>query len=214
MKIKFIKLMVSVTILMPVLFSCSGGSGSSDAPLFGSIPGEYEKFQAEKDKISEEAKNIKSESDKAKLIEKSEKMKEEWSAKFEKSAKALDGQPIEFAESNLKVTKPISLEFVKISGKSNPAPEFKINGSAEAAREIKLDFSYVLPSQTVYIVGYNAEGEQLYKIRAGSIAVENVDGMAVVKAGTPVEFNNTFYFNTSYVKEYMDTKTLKLEILR
>lgn len=209
---KSIKLLALVAI-MPMLFSCSGGSGSSSTLLFGSLPGVYDQFQAEKDKISEEAKNIKSEEEKAKLIEKSEKMQEKWSAKIEESAKALDGKTIEFAESDIKVTEPVSLEYDGFFSKSGMNPKFKVNGGAEVVNEINTDFDYVLPNEKVCIVGYNAEGQELYHIAVGSVPVENVDGKVVVKAGTPVKFSS-FSYSTNKSEEYKEAKTLKLEVLR
>lgn len=210
---KTIKLMALVAILTPMLFSCSGGVGSSDTLLFGSLPGVYGQFQTEKDQLQEEAKNINSEADKAKLIEKSEKMKEEWSAKIEESAKSIDGKTIEFAESDIKVINPISLQFDGFFSKTDMTPKFKINGSAEAPAEINTGEMYVGTSENVYIVGYNAEGQEVYQIKGGFIPVENVDGKAVVKAGTAVNFD-TFHFSGKKVEEYEAAKTLKLEVRR
>lgn len=211
MKMKSIKLLALVAALMPMLFSCSGGASSSNSALLGSLPGEYQQFQEEKDQIGEEAKNIKSEADKKKLIEKAQKMEEKWGAKLEESAKSLDGKPLEFAESDIKVTEPVSLEFDGFFSKSDLEPKFKINGSAEAATEINTGVDYVLPSERVYIFGYDAEGQVVCKIHAGQIAVENVDGESVVKTGTPVEFS-TFNFNPN--EDYAAAKTLKLEVAR
>ncbi len=213
MKMKGFKLMAYAAILMPMLFSCSGGAGSSDTLLFGSLPGVYEQFLTEKDQITEEAKNIKSEAEKAELIEKSEKMKKEWSAKIEESAKSLDGKPIEFAESDITVIDPISLQFDGFFSKSDLDPRFSVNGSAKAASEINTGFDYVISAETIYIVGYDAEGQQVYKTKAGFISVENVDGKAIVKAETPVTFD-PILFSEKEIAEYKSAKTLKLEILR
>lgn len=212
---KSIKTMAFVAAIMPMLLSCSGSSGSSsESVLFGSLPGVYAQFQAEKDKLSEEAKNIKSEADKAKLIEKSEKQQEEWSGKIEASAKALDGKPIEFAESDIKVTEPISLQFDGFtSSKSDLLPKFKVNGSAQAAKEINTDAIYVGVSESVYIVGYNETGEQVYKIKMGFVPSENVDGNAVIKAGTPISLD-VVHFSPKYLNDYEAAKTLKLEVCR
>lgn len=210
---KCIKLMAFAAILMPMLFSCSGGSGSSNTPLFGALPGEYAKMQEEKDALQEEAKNIKSQADKAKLIEKSEKMQAKWGEKLEECAKGLDGKPIEFQESDIKITEPLSLQFDGFFSKSSMNPKFKINGSAEAATDINTDTNYVIPSETVYIVAYNADGEIAYKEKAGHITAENVDGMSVIKAGTPVIFD-VLHFSGKSVEEYEAGKTLKLEVLR
>lgn len=212
---KRIKTMAFVAAILPMLLSCSGGSGSSsESVMFGSLPGVYSQFQTEKDKLSEEAKNISSEADKAKLIEKSEKMKEDWGTKIEESAKTLDGKPIEFAESDIKVTAPISLQFDGFtSAKSDLLPKFKVNGSAEATTDINTDAIYVGVSESVYIVGYNEAGEQVYKIKVGFVPSENVDGKAVIKAGTPISFD-VVHFSPKYLNDYEAAKTLKLEVCR
>lgn len=203
--------MALAAINASILLSCSGGSGSSSAEsIFGTLPEVYEQFQSEKDQINEEAKNIKSEADKAELIEKSNKMQEKWSAKIEDSAKALDGKPIEFAESDIKVIEPVSLEFDGFFSKSDMNPKFNVNGSAEVVNEITAD-RYILSAEKVYIVGYDADGQQVYQINVGSVPVENVDGTAVIKAGTPVKFDS-FHFSSRNITEYKAAKTLKLEV--
>lgn len=208
---KSIKLLALAAILMPMMFSCSGGASSSNSALLGSLPDEYAKFQEEKAKIGEEAKNIKSEADKKKLIEKAQKMEEKWSAKLEESAKSLNGKPLEFAESDIKVTEPVSFEFDGFFSKSSMNPKFKINGGAEAATEINTGENYVLGSERVYIIGYDADGQKVCKIHAGSIDVENIDGKSVVKAGTPVRFSS-FHFNSD--ENYGASITIKLEVAR
>lgn len=199
--------------LMPLLLSCSGGGNSSSASLFGTLPGEYSKFQTEKNKITEEATNIKSEAEKAKLIEKSKKLQEKWSTKIEECAKNLDGKPIEFAESNFKVIEPISLEFNGFSSQSDLTPKFLINGSAEAQNEINTDYDYVLPSEQVYFVGYDADGQEVYHLSVGTVAVENIDGKSVVTAGTPIKFSSLRFY-PGEIENYEAAKTLKLEVDR
>ncbi len=213
MKMKSIRLMAFAAVLMPLLYSCSGGAGSSDTPLFGPIPGLYEQFQAEKDKITKEAENIKTEAEKAALIEKSTKMTEQWGVKLEEGAKSLNGKPVEFEVSNLMVNEPISLEFEGLKGKSDLLPTFKVNGRAVADADIDTGFDYVLPSEMVYIVGYDAEGQLVYKVKAGSIPAQNVDKKSVVKAGTAVTLSKV-QFSSKNVEEYKAAKTLKLEIHR
>lgn len=210
---KTFKSMAFFAIVMPLMLSCSGGGSTSDSTLFGPLPEYFEQISAEQTKLKEDAKNIKSEAEKAELIKKSEEMKEKWGAKIEESAKALNGKPVEFAESNIKVTAPVSLEFDGFFSKSDMTPKFNVNGSAEAASEINAGVDYVLPKEKVYVVGYNAEGQQVYKIDVGSIAVENVDGKAIVKAGTPVVFSS-FHMSDSKAAEYKAAKTVKLEVLR
>lgn len=210
---KTMKLMAFAAIVMPLLYSCSGGAGSSGTPLFGSLTGVYEQFQTEKNKLTEEAQNIRTEAEKAKLIEKATKMSEEWKTKIEDSAKSLNGKAIKFEESNIKVVEPVSLEFEKITNKSDLTPRFKINGSAEAATEINTGLDYVLSAEKIYIVGYNAEGQQVYKIKAGTIPVENVEGKSVAKAGAPVKFE-AISLSDKNLEDYKAAKTVKLELHR
>lgn len=210
---KIFKLMALAAIAMPFMFSCSGGGSSSDTLLFGALPGQFEQLLAEQAELKEKAKDIKSEAEKAELIKKSEEIKEKWSGKIEESAKALDGKQIEFAQSDVKVTQPVSLQYEGFFSKSDMTPKFKINGAAEVTSEINTDAPYILPSEHVYIVGYNAEGQEVYRIKAGFVAADNVDGKSVVKAGTPVTFD-PIVFSDNKVEQYKEAKTLKLEVLR
>lgn len=205
---KTFKLMALAAILLPVMSSCGG---SSETTLFGALPGTFTKYLQEKDALEEEGKNIQSEADKAKFIEKSKKMEEEWTAKIEETAKGLDGKQIEFAESDIKVTEPISLELKSVSS-SSLAPTFNIKGAAETATEITLDYSYEPSSVSVYVVGYNAEGTELFKIHAGSVAVSGyADGKATIAAGTPVELKTLSYVNKD-TENYIAATELKLEV--
>lgn len=69
---KIIKLMALAAILMPLLFSCSGGGSS--AGMLGQLPDKYAQFTEEKAELKKEAENIKTEADKKRFLEKSEKL--------------------------------------------------------------------------------------------------------------------------------------------
>lgn len=99
---KIIKLMALAAILMPLLFSCSGGGSS--AGMLGQLPDKYAQFTEEKAELKKEAENIKTEADKKRFLEKSEKLNKKWKEKLEATAKDLNGKPIEFAESQFEVT--------------------------------------------------------------------------------------------------------------
>lgn len=58
---KIIKLMALAAILMPLLFSCSGGGSS--AGMLGQLPDKYAQFTEEKAELKKEAENIKTEAD-------------------------------------------------------------------------------------------------------------------------------------------------------
>ena len=64
---KIIKLMALAAILMPLLFSCSGGSSS--AGMLGQLPDKYAQFTEEKAELKKEAENIKTEADKKRFLE-------------------------------------------------------------------------------------------------------------------------------------------------
>lgn len=193
-----------------MLSSCSGsGSGSDKGSLFGSLPSEYAEMMAERDNLKAKAKDIKSEAEKAELIQKGKEMEEKWSAKLEKTAKGLDGKEITLTDSLFKVTAPISLTFEKLNG-NDLEPSFKVNGSAETAETITIEESY-LPARIVYIAGYDAEGNELFKSEVGKVAGTLTDRTLEIPAGAQVEFE-TLKFNDKYVDKYPEAKTLRLII--
>lgn len=210
---KKMKQMALAVLLMPLLFACSGGS-STDTNLYGSLPEKYEKFMQEKADLKKQAENIKTEADKKELIEKSEKMQAEWKVKIEECAKTLNGKPIEVEKCDFTITTPLSLEFTDFYSNSNLTPSFKINGEATATSDMKTGNDFILPNENVYLVGYNAEGQEVYKTLVGNIAAENVDGKAFVKAGTPVEFKKLKFSKSDIENGCKDAKTYKLELKR
>lgn len=211
MKLKTVLcLLVMAAVMIPVGTSCSGGS-SSNSP-FGSLPEVYTEYEKAGEKLKEEAKNIKTEEDKAKYLKKSEKFTKKWSEKIEVSAKKLDGKQIDFAGDQFVATQPISFQFKNVSEKSQLYAVFNFNGSAETAEEIVLNRPLYLPSASVQMVGYDAEGQQQFSSYVGSVAVQDVDGKSVIPKGTPVTFN-TFQFGGTAIEKYVNTVVLKLEIL-
>ena len=210
---KKMKQMALAVLLMPLLFACSEG-GSTDTNLYGSLPEKYEKFMQEKADLKKQAENIKTEADKKELIEKSEKMQAEWKVKIEECAKTLNGKPIEVEKCDFTITTPLTLEFTDFYSNSNLTPSFKINGEATATSDMKTGNDFVLPSENVYLVGYNTEGQEVYKTLVGNIAAENVDGKAFVKAGTPVEFKKLKFSKSDIENGCKDAKTYKLELKR
>lgn len=204
-----IKLMAVAAIAAATMTSCGGGS-SSEALLFGKVPAIYAELKAEKDAIKEDAKSISSVSDFADLAEKENKIKEEYTGKLEEAAKALDGKEITFAEGDIKVTAPISLTYKSIS-KSDLAPSFEINGTAEAAADITPESTYSQIAYIVYIVGYDADNQEVFTNRAGLIYGEKVGDKDVIKAGTQIKFE-TLYFSARQAEEYSKATSLKLII--
>lgn len=191
--------------IMMILSSCSG-SGSGNSLLFGDLPSEFAKFKTQRDKLDEEAKNVKTEAEKAEIIKKGEKLEKKWSPKLEKASAKLDGKEINFSDSFFKVTSPVSLTFEKLSSRTLE-PVFKINGSVETAETITVEKTFS-QTQAVYIAGCDGEGNELYTIRVGRITGDVNGNTLVIPAGTPVVFSN-LTFNGSYVDKYPEAKTLK-----
>ena len=202
-------MMAVAALFMPMLFSCSGSS-SSKTNLFGTFPDQYVQFLEDKANIKKEAESIKSAEDKKALIEKSEKMNAKWREKLEESAKALSGKPIEIAECDFNVTEPISLEFKDFFSKSNLTPSFNIKGAAIAKADLQTEADYVLEKEPVYLVGYDADGKEVYKSKIGFVNVENVNGKTLLKANTPIQFD-IVHFYKSDVEGSKTAKTFKLE---
>lgn len=203
-------MMAVAALFMPLLFSCSGGSSSKNN-LLGAIPDQYAQFVEEKAQIKKKAENIKTAEDKKALIEKSEKMTAKWKEKIEESAKALSGKPIEIAECNFNITEPMSLEFDDFFSKSDLKPKFNIKGTAVAKADTQTELNYVLKSIPVYLVGYDAEGKEVFKTKAGYVDVEDVNGKAFIKANTPVKFDPV-RFGESDIEGSKTAKTYKLEV--
>lgn len=201
------KVSTFATLAVVALMALSSCSGSDNCLLFGTIPSEYAELKAQRDKLEEEAKNVKTEEDKAKLIKKNQELDEKWAPKLEKAATALDGKEINITDSLIKVTSPISLTFEKL-GSRNLDPIFKINGSAETAETITFENTFS-QSRIVYIAGYDAAGNEVYKSQVGRISGEVKLNTLEIPAGTPVEFS-TLTFSGSYVDKYPEAKTLKL----
>lgn len=203
---KIIKLVAIIAILLPVLTSCSGGS-DSESVIFGKFPSLYEKFLKEKTKLEEERKNIKTEAEKAEYLKKVDELKAKWADKLETAAKSADTQTLEFAESNVKITEPISLTFEKLDNDFKPV--YTINGKAEAAAEIISKIS-VFHLVAVNLCGYDEAGNEVFCNKVGNVkSTEENDKL--VPAGTPVNFSK-LYFSSKEVEGYINAKTLKLVI--
>lgn len=206
------KLMAIAAIVLPMLSSCSGDGATSSKPsLFGQLPEEYVQFKAEKDAFKEKAKEIKTEADKAKLIKQSQEMEEKWTTRIEKSAKALDGKPVAVADGEIKVTEPLSLTFDGFFSKSDITPVFVVSGAAQAAVDITPESEFPRSSYQVYIVGYGPDGAEVFDNRIGTIDSQEIDGKAVISAGTPVKFER-LQFSGKDAPDYPMAETLKLVV--
>lgn len=202
---KIFNLMALIAILLPIITSCSGGG--SESIIFGKFPSVYEKFLKEKETLEAEKKEIKTEADKAEYLKKVDELKQKWIEKLETAAKSADGQTLNFSESNVKVTEPLSLTFEKLD--SNLEPVYTFNGKAEAASEIQSNIS-VYGRVSVKLYGYDEAGNELFSTKVGSVDATKEDDKKVA-AGSPVNFTK-LYFSGKNVEGYINAKTLKLVI--
>lgn len=205
-KIRTLVAVIATAVI--TLTSCSGsGAGSDKNSIFGSLPSEYSEYMAERAKLKEKGEKVTTEAEKAELIEKGKKLDEKWSAKLEKAAREVDGKEINITDSLFKVTSPISLTFEKLNG-SSLAPRFKINGSAENAELITVENTFN-PQRYVYLAGYDAQGNQLFRMEVGKITGEINGTTLEIQPGTPVDFS-TLKFYPADVDKYPEAKTYKL----
>lgn len=204
---KIVTLMAIVAMAATIMVSCSG-SGSKGAP-FGSLPEKCEKFKQESDKLGEAMQNVKSEAEKAELMKKHEELVKTWKPKIEESAKALEGKTVEIAECAFEITEPLSFQFNGFFSEDKLIPSLKVNGGANIIADRDSESKY-RSTEAVYLVGYNAEGKEVYSFNVGTIALQKTDEKSFVAAGTPVDFS-TFQFGLS-TQDCKDVQTLKLEV--
>lgn len=211
MKIKkMLSLLLGALVMLPMMQSCSG-EGSSKSP-FGTLPKVYEEYLQSGEKLKKEAEKIKTDEDKAKYLEKSEKLKKEWSEKIAKAAKKLDGKTVNFEDGEFTVTEPISFQFNDISEKAYLHAVFNINGTAVTADDTTLARDFYAKDASVKLVGYDSEGQQLFKSNVGVIACQEKDGKSFIPKGTPIKFE-FFQFGGKDAPTYGNTAVLKFEVI-
>lgn len=89
-------------------------------------------------------------------------------------------------------------------------PYYGIDGEAEAASDIAPESPLPLSSYTVYIVGYDSDGNEVFESKEGFIAAQKEGDKAVIKAGTPVKFDQ-LQFSPKKIEGYGRPATLRLE---
>lgn len=219
---KFIKMTMMALLGVFALSGCSGsGSGSSsdseNCPIFGEVPGLYAEYQAQRDKLSENAMD--SESDYKEASAKAEELKEEYRAKIEEAGKKLDGKPVEIVPSeDFKVVKPVSLSFKEFANNVNAM--FNVDGEIETARDVTVEVSESwLKSHDVdylnlplMLVGCDEQGADVTGARIGSFkGFKVIDGKIVLPAGTKAELQPVPYSDNDY-DNYVKVKTVKLSL--
>lgn len=202
--------LLAALVMLPIMLSCSG-DGSSKSP-FGSLPEVYEGYLQAGEKLKKEAQNIKTDEDKAKYLEKSEKLKAEWAGKIEKAAKKLDGKTIDFEEGEFIVSEPISFQFNDIAEKAYLHAVFNVNGSAETAADTTLARDFYARDASVRMVGYDSEGQELFRTNVGVIDCQEKEGKSFIPKGTPIKFN-FFHYGGKDAPTYGNTAVLKFEVV-
>lgn len=197
--------------ILPLMMSCSGEDDSKSP--FGSLPKVYGEYLKEYDELKEKAKDIKTEKEKAEYLEKTNKLLDKWTAKIETAAKKLDGKVVEFGEGQFVTTQPISFQFSKINQKDYTYVVFDFNGSAETAEDIAFERNYYTPAKSVRMVGYDAEGQQLfYERNVGSVEVIEKDDKSFIPKGTPIKLSS-FQFGGANMDMYRNATVLKFEVV-
>lgn len=215
---KTIRLMALAAIFAASMASCSSkeasseteaASAASESVIFGELPALHNQMQAEKDAIKKETKSATTESQLTDLMEKSDQLKEKYTTKIEDAAKALNGKAISIADGDIKVTEPVTLTYDGLFSKQDITPKFKVSGKAEAAADITPDVKYAQKSFTVYIAGYDKDGNEVFASKIGFIDAADAGGKSTIKAGTPVKFDG-LQFGAKKAADYQKATTLKL----
>ena len=89
-------------------------------------------------------------------------------------------------------------------------PYYGVDGQAEAAADIVPASALPQNSYNVYIVGYDADGKEVFESKDGFIAAQKEGDKAVIKAGTPVKLDQ-LQFSPKKIEGYERAATLGLQ---
>ncbi len=89
-------------------------------------------------------------------------------------------------------------------------PYYGVDGQAEAAADIVPAGALPQNSYNVYIVGYDADGKEVFESKDGFIAAQKEGDKAVIKAGTPVKLDQ-LQFSPKKIEGYERAATLGLQ---
>lgn len=218
---KSIVITMSMGIFALLLTSCGGSTGTSDdALLFGKVPGIVERFNAEKENFKSKASNISSEKELAALVEKSEKLSEETFEKAQKAAEAWSGTTLDITpDDSFTIVTPLTVTFKDFFSKLSMTPQYTVAGEIKVAKDYICDISENLlgyyhrqgglPQQTVDLVGFDAEGNEVVSEKIGYVQCEFIGEQVGVPAGTIVKLES-LVMSSKRVAEYPKVKSLKL----
>lgn len=89
-------------------------------------------------------------------------------------------------------------------------PYYGVDGQAVAAADIVPASALPQNSYNVYIVGYDADGKEVFESKDGFIAAQKEGDKAVIKAGTPVKLDQ-LQFSPKKIEGYERAATLGLQ---
>lgn len=199
-----IKFLTVVAVMVAALTSCGGGASR----LFGDLPDIYIERDAAIKELREDG------ADESRMQYEYKKFRK----KLESAAKEISGKPVRCVKSDdFKITSPLSLSYI---GESSSGYNFSCDVGAQAAEDIVIevpDANTEYTNCSVYLLGYDSEGEVLFCWSIGSIDCEHKDGKITIKAGTPVKigvdfFGANIFFKESKVWAYHDAKELKIAV--
>lgn len=179
------------------LTSCGGGSSEG---MFGNIPQTIEKYEQESDAM----KAGMDQSNYQDKLANAEELKTETIAELEKEGEALNGKELKVAvdENDLKIETPLTLVYKNVFSNVK-AVEFGLDGKIIAAQDLKLEINpsdlkgrdlfggkstIVTAKLPVHIEFYDSEGNVIDTRTIGNLVADNNGEEAIIKAGTPVDF--------------------------
>lgn len=201
--------------------SCGGGS-SSNALLFGAIPGEYIDYEAKTAALFEKAQQCQNINDLQAINEEGEALKESLHGKLEKAAQDWSGTTLELtAGDDLTVISPVTVTFDGFF--SSTSPQFTLSGEIETAKEINANYNanllkYYSTRQDklltfgVLLIGLDEQGEELVSQRIGSVQLAWVNDQVVIPAKTKVAFDSKLAFRTKSAEAYTKIKSLTVKV--
>lgn len=215
----------SLAIAAVAMTSCGGGktgsSASSDALLFGAVPGIYLNYEQETNALLEEAQASDNPKDLQAIDEKGEALKENLQGELEKAAQTWSGTTLEVTTGEeLKVNTPLTVTFDGFS--SSTSPKFTLAGDVETTQEINANYNkdllkYYSTRQNelltfgVLLIGLDEQGQEITSQRIGSLQLAWANDQVVISAGTKVVFDDKLTFMEEKAEAYTKIKSLKIK---
>lgn len=207
------KLLACVAVGAAMLQSCSSGSSeaSSETMLFGTVPGIYEQFSTRRGELKEKLKS--SPDDGEQIKSDYDKLHSEYATKLEEAAKALDGKTLDIIPGDdFKITAPVSLTFEKFFSDSDLTPAFDVAGEIVTTKDLFPEGASIGIGSPVYIVYYDAAGNELNKSRIGFLKPSQQMGDKIgVPAGSTIKFDR-LQFSPKRIPDYTKTASMKISL--